>query len=149
MKLLDPRLAAALFCVCLVSACDFLLGEDDVSGQVAEPGVIQSYSDGPSIQLPADASAGIPFDVVVSTYGNGCVSKGFTRSLVVGMAASVEPMDSVYHAGPGEACTDIGKTFMHRATITFPVPGPAEVIVRGIQRPGNRMIEVRRSIEVH
>ena len=84
------------------------------------------------IAVPESAMAGTPFEVRVTTYGNGCWKRGPTRVSQTDQRAEIVPFDTVhvrdYDFSP---CPSILNYFQHQVAIAFNDPGPAVVIVRG------------------
>lgn len=114
-----------------------------------EPGVIEFYSETARVELPGAVRAGEPFTVVVTTYGNGCVSPADTEVRVRGRVAEVTPYDHDQARAPGgAACTDQLNVFPHRATVRFDTPGPARVRVHGRREPGSEAVTVERPVVV-
>ena len=118
-------------------------------GEERRPGLILGFNHGdPQIAMPDTVQAGTEFTVQVSTYGNGCYRKGETEVVVSGNVATVTPWDYVDPSAGG--CPDILLTFVHEATVAFPQPGSASVVIVG--RAGGSMgeepVEVTRGVVV-
>lgn len=112
----------------LLLGCSSPLTESD-DGRVL--GAIAGYhKDDPQIEImTAPGSA----TVKVTTYGGGCHSKGETEVQLRGREAVVTPYDYLV-APPGTACTLQLISFVHEATINFGTTGPAQILVRGVDR---------------
>ena len=102
----------------------------DDPNRVRVLGSIAGYNnDDPRIEfVPGNGSV----LVRVTTYGDGCHSKGETEVRVDGMEALVTPYD--YTAPPGTVCTRQLVSTIHEATVQFPGSGTARVRVRGLDR---------------
>ncbi|HEX2202583.1 MAG TPA: hypothetical protein VHG91_04780 [Longimicrobium sp.] len=113
------------------------------------PGVVEYYGEAARVELPDTVRAGEAFAVVVTTYGNGCVSAAGTEVRVRGRTAEVTPYDHDQARAPGGAeCTDELNRFAHRAALRFPSPGPALVRVHGLREPGAAAVTVERRVVV-
>lgn len=120
-----PRavVAAAALAVVL-SACHILAGPDEVRRM----GSIAGYtSDDPRVTL---VQVGRRVDVSVISYGGGCERQGDTEVVVTGLEAMVTPFD--FTDADAQVCTDILKSFDHKASIEFPTGGTATIRVRGL-----------------
>ena len=118
-------------------------------GEERRPGLILGFSHGdPQIVLPDTVQAGTEFTVQVSTYGNGCYRKGETEVAASGNVATVAPWDYVDLGADG--CPDILLTFVHEATVAFPQPGSASVVIVGRAggSTGEEPVEVTREVVV-
>jgi len=82
-------------------------------------------ADDPRVEMTV---VGSTVHVAVSSYGNGCVSKGSTEVHISGRTADVRPYDVRRRA---RACESILRTFHHEATIPFAGSGPVTVRVHG------------------
>ena len=121
-----------------------------VTGQGREllRGAIEFFGDPVEITAPDAVTAGAPFAVTVTTYGNGCVALGETRVTVSGLTVVVEPFDWVAQQPPGAACPEQLILFSHLATVEIVERGTATLRVRGRREPGGELLEVERSIVV-
>lgn len=90
-------------------------------------GSIAGYVEGdPHVEVVA--ATGV-VTVRVTTYGNGCYSQGPTEVIVNGREALVTPWD---YTLTGTACIDILRVLTHVITVPFGAPGPARIMVRGL-----------------
>lgn len=97
-------------------------------GRVLHLGLIAGYNnDDPRITLTQD---GRRVDLSITTYGDGCHSRGITDVVLTGLEALVTPYD--YTATPGSTCTRQLVSSIHRASLQFDRSGTARVRVRGI-----------------
>lgn len=108
-------------------------------------GVIDFYDDPVVIIVPEMASVGGPFEVSVRTFGNGCVSRGRTEVEAAGLSVRVTPYD--IHSGQ-KYCTDILRVFEHRAVVTVTEAGVAEILVRGLTKPGDTLVTFAHDVAV-
>jgi hypothetical protein len=109
------------------------------------PGVISFYGESELAEVPESAVAGEPFEVMVVTFGGGCITQDGTEVDVSGLEVDVRPYD--LESG-GEVCTAELRLFEHRATVTVAVPGTAEVRFHGVRRPEDEPYVITREIEV-
>ena len=95
-----------------------------VGNRVLVLGTIAGYNDGdPDVAVVVSGRTAM---VRVTTYGDGCYSKGPTEVTVEGSEVLVTPYD--YTEPPGTLCTRILESFSHEATVTF--GGPADAVIR-------------------
>ena len=91
-------------------------------------GTIKGYNtDDPHIDV---SSSGRTAQVVVITYGDGCLTKGDTEVRVAGLVADITPYD--YTAPPGSICTRQLVSVRHTATVTFAGAGEATIRIHGM-----------------
>lgn len=110
---------------------------------------IRHYHDPAVLEVPDTVAVATPFEVIVRSYGNGCVDQGDTELTVSGRAAEIVPYDHfVTHMPSNYACTDELRTFAHRATVRFDAVGSATVTARGRVLPGDSVIRVQHSVIV-
>jgi hypothetical protein len=141
--------AAALFAGALL-ACQTTITTDGEPGTFeVRRGTIWFYGDPVTIEVADSVAAGAPLRVVVRTYGGGCVFQGYTRAVVTGLQATVEPYDSVYAPGENEACTAELRHYLHETSVTFDAAGAATIRVTGRREPEGSTITQERSITVH
>ena len=140
--------ALALFPVvlaALASACSTLLPEHHDEQQ---PAVLEHYGDPPRVTAPASVLVGDPVTVSVTSYGGGCVRKGYT-DVVQGerMTVSVRPYD--LYVGDGKVvCTDELALYQHDVTLRFDQPGTATIRIHGTRMPGGEPITLTRTVVV-
>jgi hypothetical protein len=108
-------------------------------------GVIEFYDDPVVIIVPEAASVGEPFEVSVRTFGSGCMSQGRTEVKAAGLSVRVTPYD--IHSGH-DYCPDILRVFEHRAIVTVTEAGAAEIIVRGLAKPGDTLVSFTHTVAV-
>ncbi len=130
-----------LLALALLLGCEGLL--DPEGGR--RIGVIAFYSDPVAIHTPDTVQVGVPFEISVRTYGNGCLSEGPTKIKVRGLRVDVTPYD--VHSG-AEVCTDILNMFPHKATLALPTPGLARFLFFGKRQPDNLPLTVGRDVFV-
>lgn len=140
--------AAALAAALLLAACS----SDPVTpgpGEVTDAAVIEFFSSGePTVSVPDTVDAGVPFQVSVESYGDGCASRGPTEVSLSGNLAQVEPFD-VFLRGDDVVCPAILRTFVHEASLVFSESGTtAEVRFLGRTMPDDTMITVTREVWV-
>lgn len=140
---MNPRQYKPLVLVAavLLSSCDTILSPEEDR----RVGVIAFYDMGVTIGAPDTVQMGVPFEISIMTYGNGCMSEGATEVRVRGLQVDVTPYD--IHSG-ARVCTDILNSFPHKTTVTLPTPGLARFLFHGEQTPENHRITVGRDVFV-
>ncbi len=81
----------------------------------------------PPPEVPETATAGVPIEMTIWTGETGCYSIGDTDVAAIGRIAEVTPFD--YLTTGNHACTDHLAFFEHKATVVFPEPGTAEIVL--------------------
>ena len=139
-----PSLARPLLCAALLAtaACPTSPGVD-----VVRPATLEFHEDPVVVEVPATATAGVPFPVTVHSYGGGCVRQGDTRVQVRGAVADVTPR-VVEHRGQNVVCTRELRIYLHEAAVRFDAPGTATVRVHGLRHPAAEPITVTRTVRV-
>lgn len=130
-----------LFMVLLVAPCAGPVAPE--AGRIT--GVISFYDEPEVVEVPASAPAGEPFEVVVVTYGGGCVTRNGTEVDVSGLVVDVRPYDMDSGA---EVCTDELRIFEHRAAVIVHEIGTAEVRFHGLRWPEQQPRVIIRVIDV-
>jgi hypothetical protein len=95
---------------------------------VVELGVLEHYQDAPMIEAPATASVGVPVDVRVRTYGDGCVSLESTDVVLTADGADILPHD---RRRMNQVGTQILQFLPHEASVVFDSAGPRTLRVHG------------------
>lgn len=114
-----------------------------------ELGIIDFYSDRSEVlTVPATARAGEDFEVVVRTFGNGCVSAAGTGVRYRGATAVLTPYDNDMSRSPRVICLDILNRPVHTVTLRFPNAGVATVRVNGRSEPAGQAATVEATIVV-
>ena len=122
---------------------------DDEIRRERRLGWIQFYHDPIAIQVPAEVTRAVDFEVTVRTYGGGCIGQGDTEVSVDGRTAEVRPYDIfVTHLPPNMACTADLRLYTHRATLRFNAAGVATVRIRGRTHPGDGVVVINRPVIV-
>lgn len=141
--------AIALGAVMATAACNTLFGVDDEIKLERQLGVLSYYDALAYIELPGSVRRGVPFDVMVRTYGGGCVAQGDTEVNVSGMVATIAPFDSFIVKLPSRReCTADLRYYQHRARMSFATTGQATVIIRGRREPGYQAVSIELPIVV-
>ena len=83
----------------------------------------------PFITVPDTVDSGVPFTLVVRTYGNGCVRLGPTEVVQGVSTAIVVPHD--YRRVSDLVCDDSLNSFDHETTLVFSMEGRATVTIEG------------------
>ena len=129
------RMAVLYVAVALLGCANGLSapGDDAQAGdadRVLILGTIKGYhNDDPRIEISA---SGRVVQVAVTTYGGGCLNKGYTDARVTALRADVTPWD--YKAGPGTVRTLQLVSARHTATLQFDRAGEAVIRVHGLDR---------------
>lgn len=84
--------------------------------------------DWPLPEIPETATAGVPFEITVTTGGNSCYRGGETGLVVKGRSAVVIPYD--YIDGGRSGCFADLIFFEHTVPVVFEEPGTAEILFR-------------------
>jgi hypothetical protein len=143
MKLRTFVLLAALP---LTSGCSGIVATD--FDQRLLPAFIEmGPSDPPLVEVPQSVRVGERFTVQVTTYGDGCTSKGSTQVNVTGREVQVSPYD-FYRITEGGACTRELRLHVHQASVWIEEPGTATVSVQGRRLPDDQTVTVTRTLTV-
>jgi len=127
------------FAVCALGACSSLFGPDEevVWGRLSYHG----FASDP--QVPDTVTVGTPFQVVVQTYGGGCIGFGHTTVEYTSQTVDVR----VYDIDTGsDVCTDDLSIFDHTAELTVDSPGTWLIRVHGRDVPPDTAVVIERSI---
>lgn len=113
----------------LLAGCEGPSGPD----RVLEPGIIVgAFEDDPQVALTTEGDS---LTVEVTTYGDGCQSKGETRVTVDvdTRSATVAPFD---WSATGGTCTAILNSFDHAVTLDLEGGGEWTIVVAGRDMQG-------------
>lgn len=99
------------------------------------------------VEVPATATRGVAFEVAITSYGGGCISKAETEVRVSGMVATVEPYQLVVEEEQ-TACPDVLRTDRNVAQVSFANAGTARIVFRGLRHPSGETITVERTVAV-
>lgn len=86
--------------------------------------------DWPLPEIPETATAGVPFEITVTTGGNSCYRGGETGLVVKGRSAVVTPYDYISSNGKRLGCFANLIFFEHTVPVVFEDPGTAEILFR-------------------
>ena len=102
-----------------------------------------------AVSMPDTVQVGEPFDVVIVTWGNGCLL-GPARADVTqsGTRVEIAPFDRWVVTRGNLVCTDEEVTAEHVVELTFQQTGQHRVVVRALQWPEGSETDVERSITV-
>ncbi len=134
-----PRTLLALLVVLAGTACDDPQGPS--AGTVLRPASISFFDLDPAITLPDSAVAGVPVEVTVESYGDGCTELADTEVAASGLAPVLRPLVRVPAPGAEVVCPSVLRTLVHRVSLTFPTPGTATITVEGRRDP-ERTVQV-------
>lgn len=140
---------AALTAVALAFASGMVAGCYDPIGPEdrLEIGTAWFYFQPAVVDIPDTVDAGVPFDVMVRTFGGGCDRIGPTEVARGATEAVVVPMDYTL-VGPNLACPDILRSFDHETTVTFANPGEGRVVIRALREPEDTVETLTRTVWV-
>ena len=136
------KLFLALAAVALLAGCDSSADDERPLGRLRS-------QDASAIAAPDTVTAGIPFEVTVTTAGSGCEERIETDVSISGHLVVIRPYDIRLDPN-ARVCPDIYITHRHAARVTVDAPGRA--VVRAVGRwtvngrPGE--IEVERTVVV-
>lgn len=121
-----PFLAATVLAVALLDGCG-LTGSDH-EWQLM-PATVLVDPDGAEIQAPETVRAGVPFNVQITTTGNGCKRKGTTEAATNQQTRRARVTALDYTDVAADVCTEQLKLFEHSVALTFDTPGTAVIEV--------------------
>ncbi len=123
-------LPLALLSLALPSGCSSTLGSDPEEW-VREVGwLAPELSSIQMLKMPAQATAGVPFGITVTTVGSSSCTRADGADVVVSvLVADVTPWDRV--APQGTACTEDLAPFPRDVTLRFDLAGTATVRLHG------------------
>lgn len=129
------------------AGCDSIFGSGE--RDLRREGILVYNENPASVTIPATVTAGVPFQVRVTTYGVGCYSAGGTSVVQVTGGVQVLPYDFLRVGGEGSCPTTL-QTFEHTANVTLPTAGTATVSVQGVSVQGTRTerTRVERTVQV-
>ena len=81
------------------------------------------------VTVPATATAGQPFEVLMVTQGGGCIAQGRDEVQVAGLRVDIWPYDIHIDPGPGSDCPSILLFYDHRPQVTIESTGTATVAI--------------------
>ncbi len=115
-----------LFLILLLAACDGSRVEREI-------GIIESDTSlgEEVISAPMTVQASVPFEVIVRTYGGGCIEPDGLEVEIEGNVAVLVPYDLYITPGRNEACPLIFEAEPHAAQLTFNESGSATIRVSG------------------
>jgi hypothetical protein len=129
----------------LLAGCDIV--ETDFDQRLLPAFIEMGPSDPPRVELPQSVRVGERFTVRVTTYGDGCSSKGSTQVNVTGPEVQVSPYD-FYRITEGEGCTRELRMHVHEASVWLEEPGAATITVHGRRLPDDETVTVTRTLTV-
>jgi hypothetical protein len=110
---------------------------------------IRHYGERARVELPPEVARGADFEVMVRTFGGGCIGQGDTEVSLSERSAEVRPYDLFVTRLPANAaCTADLRYYQHRAMLRFTRAGVAVVRIRGRDAPSGRVIVVARTVVV-
>jgi len=117
-------------------------------GSEPRPAVIDlGAPDAPQVVVPREVRVGVPFTVRVTTFGGGCVDKGFTEVAAGASEADVRPYD--FHPTDENApCTRELRSHLHEASVRLEQPGTGTVRVHGRRMRDGEPVTVTRAITI-
>ena len=101
------------------------------------------------VEAPSSATAGQPFDVVVTTYGGGCIGEDTTVVDVSEHHADIVPYQRVYRPPQGNfGCTMELRITRRQVHVVIGQAGRATVRVIGRASPGDSLVSTERSVSI-
>ena len=122
-------------------SCGSIFGTDEES----RLGVVSYFGFPVHVDVPDTVAAGMPFEVVVQTYGGGCVRMGDVRIEYSSGTVDLWPYD--IHSG-ASVCTDELVPFQHAVALTLDQPGAWAVRFHGREIPPDSAVLVERVVQV-
>lgn len=142
--------AAILLVACGGEGVDEVADGSPGPRYVVEVGVIDPVGETVEVlRAPAVAVVGTSVSVVVSTFGNSCVSEHSIGVHEVADGFRLTPYDRRY-TGP-DGCADLFATLPHPTELVFSSPGEKTLTVRGRRVEGrdeDYMIELQQTIVI-
>jgi hypothetical protein len=120
------RLSAVLALAAVLPACDVFTDVDE------ERHVAVIQFNGQSVNVltaPATVTAGVPFNVTVTTYGFDCDQRAGAEVAYEGTTAIITPFDEA--PGGNIECPNINKRLGRVVTLNFPSAGAGTIRVVG------------------
>jgi hypothetical protein len=131
-----------LVCAIALCACDVFDDDEVLSARIIYAG------DTANIQIPATVTRGVPFEVVIETFGGGCFSDVPAATIVDHSAGGVT-VTLFDLLQDDDVCTDDIRFIRHVASVTVDVTGDVLFRFLGIEAGGggpDRPAEVRRTV---
>lgn len=95
-----------------------------------QPARLEFHGDPPRVTIPQTATAGIPFEISIQTYGGGCIEAGPTPVKLLGGTLDIRPLDDF--PSPDAFCTADVRLNDHSITYTIDVAMTLDVVVHGV-----------------
>lgn len=141
-----PR-SSLLLTVALTLAAGCGITYPDVSSEPRPAVIDPGAPDAPQVVVPQEARVGVPFTVRVTTYGDGCVDKGFTEVAAGPSEADVRPYD-FHPTDQNAACTRELRSHLHEASVRLEQPGTGTVRVHGRRMSDGEPVVVTRTVTI-
>jgi hypothetical protein len=119
------RASVSLVAAALLAACSATPGARD------EPALIRYYSQDATITVPDTAMAGVPFEVVVRTFGGGCTREAASDNVRYSPGVVVQLYN---HNAGGSVCTSDLLRIEHRVTLRLDTRGTYSINIKGVNR---------------
>lgn len=121
----------AALCVIFVAACgdDTLVQPFEPEG--LQPARLEFHGDPARVTIPQTATAGVPFEISIQTYGGGCIEAGPTPVKLLGGTLDIRPLDDF--PPPESLCSADVRFNDHSVTYTVDAPMTLEVVVHGVR----------------
>jgi hypothetical protein len=146
MRILRPAFrsillaAAVLAAACNVTDADF---RDRPLPAIIDPGSPAA----PQVVVPREVRAGEVFTVRVTTFGGGCVNKGYTESAADDRGVDVRPYD-FFPNDENAPCTRALRAHLHEAAVRMETPGPGVVRIHGRRMSDGEPVTVTRDVTI-
>ena len=100
-----------------------------------------------TVTVPDTVDRAAPFDVKLTTYGDGCTQLGDTPVSTAGAVITVAPHD-VFATGKDVVCPDILLGLEHIASVSVATPGVVTIRIRGRDYPADSALVIERQVVV-
>jgi hypothetical protein len=124
-------------------------GADTAAGALERrPATLRFHGDSAQVTVPAEARAGEPLRVSLTTYGGGCTREDTTEVRVIGLVADVTPYQLAPREGSAMVCTMELRLNRRDVDVLFEDRGAAMVRVIGVSQPGDSAMRIERKVTV-
>ena len=130
-------------------ACLTLIACDDTTGvnYTRRPGQLRYFDLRDNVTVPDTVDRGVPFNVKITTYGDGCAQLGDTPVSMTAQVITVAPHD-IFAGGRNVACPDVLRSLEHIASISVSTPGAVTIRIRGRDYPVDSTFVIERRLVV-
>ncbi len=145
MHIPRPARSAALLLALVGTGCS-LVDPDTEPREEARMGAIAGFAEGdPHIVVPDSGRVSETVEVLIRTYGNGCVRKGGVQVEADGDRVILTPWNYVRLE---TVCTDDLRLHDHEVFLSAETPREIRVVVRGTRQPSGEVLAVERVVTI-